>query len=375
MQQSVIAARESLAASVVLASATQRLRGLDALRGLAALSVVLFHYTTAYEIHFGPYPSRPLLFFPNGHFGVELFFCISGFVILGTIERTAGLRRFAIARFARIYPAYFVCALISLATLYLAHFNHPPWTPRIHHAARYHADWFGGSEFHRSELLDAQLRGDFLRGRRDAVVVFARSTPPGIALPLVAGLFFYWTRCGVGAAASPADGVSQYSVRQSVCDRHDALLFAPRLAQQADAAHFVRCIADGAFSAGIQWRTYAAAGLCGYDCKLRHSDLACFAPRCEVFRHSSTSVLGEISYSLYLIHQVVGFAVMRILLGAHVTTNVAICFTISAVIAIAFCLREVVEKPAERLIKKFAKEKTQTAEVPRLNAEFCPEAK
>lgn len=65
--------------------------------------------------------------------------------------------------------------------------------------------------------------------------------------------------------------------------------------------------------------------------------------------------LGEISYSLYLIHQVVGFAIMRSLLKAGMEANTALLATISLVIGVAACLRAFVEKPAERWIKNFAK--------------------
>ena len=41
-----------------------------------------------------------------GHFGVELFFIISGFVILMTIERLKTVRDFAIARVTRLMPAF-----------------------------------------------------------------------------------------------------------------------------------------------------------------------------------------------------------------------------------------------------------------------------
>ena len=62
-------------------SGHQRLAGLDALRGLAAVAVVLFHYTTGYQRFFDSSGSHPLFTLPSGCFGVQLFFCISGFVI------------------------------------------------------------------------------------------------------------------------------------------------------------------------------------------------------------------------------------------------------------------------------------------------------
>jgi len=53
--------------------------------------------------------------FAIGASGVDLFFIISGFVILMTLERTRDWRDFAIGRFSRLYPAYWAC--VSLAAL------------------------------------------------------------------------------------------------------------------------------------------------------------------------------------------------------------------------------------------------------------------
>ena len=81
-----------------------RLQELDALRGLAALVVVLFHYTSRYDVVFG-HNSAPLVSAPWGHFGVNLFFGISGFVIFMTLGRTQTPADFIVSRFSRLYPA------------------------------------------------------------------------------------------------------------------------------------------------------------------------------------------------------------------------------------------------------------------------------
>ena len=58
---------------------SERLHEIDALRGIAALMVVLFHYTTRFGTRYGPieYPGWGV---PWGWLGVNLFFMISGFV-------------------------------------------------------------------------------------------------------------------------------------------------------------------------------------------------------------------------------------------------------------------------------------------------------
>ncbi|MFN4145730.1 MAG: acyltransferase family protein [Runella sp.] len=75
-----------------------RLATLDSLRGIAAVSVVLFHLT----LH---QPDAPF-HLTWGVTGVDLFFIISGFVILLTLQRTRSAQDFIIARFSRLYPVY-----------------------------------------------------------------------------------------------------------------------------------------------------------------------------------------------------------------------------------------------------------------------------
>ena len=91
------------------------MEGLDALRGIAAVSVMLYHYTAWY--HYpgaGHVPPGPGAVFYYGNLGVDLFFMISGFVILMTLERTRALTDFAVSRFARLYPAFLAALLFTL---------------------------------------------------------------------------------------------------------------------------------------------------------------------------------------------------------------------------------------------------------------------
>lgn len=89
-----------------------RIFELDALRGLAALGVVLFHYTTKYEqlSHSG---YTTLFEFKYGYFGVQLFFIISGFVIFMTITNIKKPIDFIFKRFIRLYPIFWICMTIT----------------------------------------------------------------------------------------------------------------------------------------------------------------------------------------------------------------------------------------------------------------------
>jgi len=82
--------------------------GLDIVRFAAALIVVFFHLSWR--------QTDPQIFFNPGWVGVEIFFVISGFVIMGSANSAAPVA-FIERRFARLYPAALVCAVISFAAL------------------------------------------------------------------------------------------------------------------------------------------------------------------------------------------------------------------------------------------------------------------
>lgn len=89
-----------------------RLAELDALRGIAAVLVMLFHFTFQYEQLYGH--RLPLSFsVPWGHYGVNLFFMISGFVIFLTLHRIERPMDFLVSRLSRLFPAYWVAVILT----------------------------------------------------------------------------------------------------------------------------------------------------------------------------------------------------------------------------------------------------------------------
>ena len=100
-----------------------RLAELDALRGLSALAVGLYHLTFFVPFMLpGARPSSVPIWW--GCYGVQIFFAISGFVILGSLDRTRDLGSFCRARAARIFPEYWLAMLITASTTALLG---PPW--------------------------------------------------------------------------------------------------------------------------------------------------------------------------------------------------------------------------------------------------------
>ena len=96
-----------------------RLRELDLLRFLAALAVVFYHFTGFGGAGAWPEPAREI--FPElggvtryGYLGVDLFFVISGFVILMSAWGR-GPGEFGISRLVRLMPAYWASVLLGAA--------------------------------------------------------------------------------------------------------------------------------------------------------------------------------------------------------------------------------------------------------------------
>jgi peptidoglycan/LPS O-acetylase OafA/YrhL len=109
---------------------TRRIVGVDLLRGLSILSVILLHENIRVPFkrsYLGAHLSQPVLngVFQNGYYGVIVFFVISGFLITsislkrwGTLANTKPLGFYGI-RFARIAPSLLLALAVSSA-LHLA---------------------------------------------------------------------------------------------------------------------------------------------------------------------------------------------------------------------------------------------------------------
>lgn len=95
----------------------KRIRELDGLRGIAILLVVGFHYFTCQVLPDDPLPFRFLgrAFF-QGWNGVDLFFVLSGFLIVGILLDARGSRNFFrvfyTRRACRILPLYYLIVIL-----------------------------------------------------------------------------------------------------------------------------------------------------------------------------------------------------------------------------------------------------------------------
>lgn len=141
-----------------------RLETLDGLRGLAALMVVVYHFLARWSerVHGAslyPHGDGFVDAFPFmtrfGEMGVNLFFLISGFVIMLTLQRCRSIVDFIGRRIARLWPVMLVCA--TMTTLLV---NTSGIYARLEGAEYWQVTWL---EYVSSIVFfDPQLAGDAL---------------------------------------------------------------------------------------------------------------------------------------------------------------------------------------------------------------------
>jgi len=94
------------------------LPNLTPLRGIAALLVAIFHF----EMAAGRFvPAQQTMFFEKCYLMVDLFFILSGFIMMHVYSKTFSIsvpktsfKQFLVARFARIYPLHFFSLLFLI---------------------------------------------------------------------------------------------------------------------------------------------------------------------------------------------------------------------------------------------------------------------
>jgi exopolysaccharide production protein ExoZ len=103
---------------------TSKLDSIQALRGIAILLVLIAHIGAFEKVYGGGYLPPHLAF---GNLGVDLFFCISGFIMVTITENREHHETrsgaFYWKRFVRIYPLYWV---VTTVTLFAWRFIRPP---------------------------------------------------------------------------------------------------------------------------------------------------------------------------------------------------------------------------------------------------------
>jgi exopolysaccharide production protein ExoZ len=316
--------------------------GIQYLRALAALSVIIFH------------AAHGAAFAHAGHRGVDVFFVISGFIVTyttyGRVRRTgdgAAARAFFTRRILRIAPLYFLC--LALSAMLRLRYGPPPLSLLLDfafiahpHAAHPSHCWpylVPGWSLNYEVFFYALFALGMLLGRRHALLTGALMLAlSGLGSVLALGVVarFYLAPFGAEFSLGIAIASLHLATRlrpppvlaRIVCAACTFALFAPHANQQA---------ADALLAAGMVYGAlYAFDGV----------------------RLPWAALLGDASYATYLVHTEVVSLVRGYLLTplglddtARASGLLGMALCVAAALGAGVWVHRHVEEPLRRLVQ------------------------
>lgn len=318
---------------------------LDVLRGLAATAVLLFHLTARFGTYFG-HPSRPFVVVPWGYYGVHLFFVVSGMVIFLTIERSRSSWDFVLARLGRLFPTYLVA--VTLTWVAAVRFGLPdvPVSVRAYLWNLTMLQRFVGI---------ADVDGVYWTLQVElAFYVLMLTMLACRAVPMVESILVGWLAVLSWNAAGDAlmrEGLETSRIQLVTLYGYAPLFIAGMaLHLQRTRGLSVTRVAVLAGALGVfAWRSSTEAALVFLGI-MAVVELAIYGYLARLTVRPLL-VLGALSYPLYLVHQTLGYLLLRSLYRHGAPTNAGILLTITAVITLAAALHYVVEQPGQALAR------------------------
>lgn len=333
-----------------------RLALLDCLRFVAAMAVVLFHYTGRDSVAWAesvrtvfPTISRFTLY---GGYGPYLFFMISGFVVLMSAWGRS-VPSFVASRIGRLFPAYWFAVVFTAGVLLLDRDLTPFW---------------GEAGFSGVALNLTMLQSAFGVGHVDGVfwtlwvelkfyVLVAVLTHVGLTTRRVLALCVAWPVLGAVAAQTGTAwavalleptyapffciGVAVYLVHRNGWSLLTALALALNYlaALWTSTTYYVQWSIDVA-GAGVSRRGIAVL-LTACVVAL----LLVTLTRLSRVSWRWLSLLGALTYPLYLVHEVPGWMVIHHL-GDALPAHLLVGITVLGALALACLVHRFVERPS-----------------------------
>ena len=311
------------------------------------MAVVMFHYTTRYSEMYGH--RSPLPFeFRYGNLGVELFFGISGFVIFMTLDRTKSLTDFVVSRASRLFPAYWTAILFTTIAVNTAGMNEltrSPWEVAINATMLQHflgvapvdgVYWTLAVELTFYGAMALLWKLGALRNIEPILLTWMSLTWVWAFSPSVLGGEPSWL---LGSLIIQehipyfAIGMAAYRLKSGVGDRRwIGAVFGVALVTIGvcdELSYLVVALVSTAVLTAIAFGKVPA-----------------LAAKPLVWG-------GTISYSLYLLHESIGFAILKKLESAGAAPALSVAVTVGAMVALAAGVTYLVERPALRAAKRW----------------------
>ncbi|QKC86064.1 acyltransferase [Mesorhizobium sp. NZP2077] len=361
-----------------------RVQFANTLRGIASVSVLISHYTGAFWldnrdsvanlIHAPALPLDKFAFptylswlhttvpqFSWGAFGVALFFLVSGFVIPFSL-RNATWPAFVVGRFFRIVPLYMVGFSVTLAAIWLVgRYFDVPWPFGLRDVAIHYVPglrdllWLPSID---GIVWTLEIEVKFYALCALAIVLLRRRSPWVFVVPVVVAVLDLWGSRHMADLALGPPSIYRMSLAFSYSAPFLIFMFiGVAFYYLREKAIHGEAAVLGAAALFLLFATILDAGflpmLWSYGFAVIVFASAATFPR--VFRSTRIGdFFADISYPLYVIHGVAGYAALRVLLDLGAKAWVSLAIVTAGAIALAWLLHITVEIPSHNLGKRLA---------------------
>ena len=332
--------------------AKTRFLELDALRGFAALWVVLFHYTFGVGFFWldedFAAAARYTPAIPNleGLRAVDLFFIISGFVIFMTIQNARALSDFVVSRVSRLFPAFLFAVTLAALLAVLVPMAAQPVTLK-----QYLVNLTMLEQFLGVPPLDTvywsltyELGFYFCIG-----VIFSLGATRRIEL-----IGFLWVLASfIALKAVPAIGAH-------IPWRFQALVALPYAALFFSGILFYRVWSGGATPMRIALLLFCYLEYVAFQSPRFAAIITfiyllfalCVWGRMRFLTWKPFVVLGWMSYPLYLTHNAIGFRIQSLNLALGLPPVANLIVTMLAALAVAAAVTFLIDRPAHAALNR-----------------------
>lgn len=314
---------------------------LDAIRGIAALSVVFYHFfVRSYEFDnlVSPYAGTPLAY--GGEFGVGIFFILSGYLIpLSSRGRTAGT--FLRGRVIRLFPTYWVAIILTTIVVTLAGQADLEVTLKQVLVNFTMTHFLFGIDSVDGVYWTLFLEWNFYFVVAIVLAVQPRATPTVAGLLSIGAGFLVWLSLSDYSPITLPSKVS-HLLPYTLYFIAGFVVYLGRCRTDVMSVFKMVCI-QALMVLALFDVIGVGRGLAALLATLVFLTFLYWKP--QIPKQNLIVQIGLVSYPLYLVHQKIGYVLIRWLTELQLYWGLAVAIAFVVVLALSFLLHWFIEKP------------------------------
>lgn len=337
---------------------SERYELLDGMRFMAALAVLFYHFGfRVWNMSIPGHIEFPFLghVMKYGYLGVDVFFMISGFVILMTASKGSSAT-FMLSRIVRLYPAYWCCVVLTFAFVAYVPLGTPETPPLKNLLANLTMlqSAFGVPHVDASYwtlVVELQFYALILLVLSSRLILHIdRILALWLLLSIASDFIPGMSEIGKYYAASWCQyfvaGAFAYRMRVSGVSAFRLIFYGLAFLQATRHAHWYMTLKERI--TGVPYESWVVQAILA----LTFGIFFLLALGRLRFRHSSLSTLGSLTYPLYLIHGLIGSILISTLVHRYNVNHwSALAGVTAAALGAAWIIQRHLERPIANGLK------------------------